>query len=158
GHRRNGLLALSAAVLATLAVNASAATLDWDADPGTSGVQAGNGTWFANNPSAETWLDGATQTAWTSGNIARFNTTGRSHVTLSGDISATDLHNLNGGILTLGAGSSLSTTTTFRVGEGSGAAAAFYQKGGAVSVGNGSNFRLGTNNGYGFYSISGGTL
>src|SRR5690606_5248446 len=128
-NRRNLLiLAAAAASVGIASFQVSAATLDWDADPGTSGIQAGNGTWFADSPSAETWLDGATQTAWTSGNIARFDTAARSHVALSGDISAADLYNLNGGVLTLNTGSSLTTTTTFRIGEGSGTAAAFYQK------------------------------
>jgi len=158
-HANSLVLAAAAASVGIVSLQAPAATLDWDADPVTSGVQAGNGTWFASNPSANTWLEGSTQTAWTSGNVARFDTAGRSHVTLSGDISATDLHNLNGGVLMLGDGSSLSTTATFRIGEGAGTAAAFYQTGGSVSIGNGNNnFRLGANNGYGFYSISGGTL
>src|SRR5690606_32103709 len=120
-----------------------AATLDWDADPDTAGVQAGPGTWYAADPAADTWRDGSTQTAWTQpGNIARFDTAGRSRVMLSGDIDASQVMNFNGGILSLAADSSLAVST-FYAGGGNGAAAAFAQSGGAVNVANGQQFRLG---------------
>jgi fibronectin-binding autotransporter adhesin len=52
-----------AVCVAALSVSGHAASLTWDADPGTAGAQDGGGTWDA---AATTWWDGSANTNWNS--------------------------------------------------------------------------------------------
>lgn len=80
------------AVLSTLC--ATAANLQWDNDPGTSGAQDGSGTW---DTSSLNWINGTTNVVWDNNSTAIFgNNNGASNsgiftVSLAGDVSATGL-------------------------------------------------------------------
>jgi hypothetical protein len=145
---RLGTLSLCAALsVSAMAMPVGAANLTWQA--GTNGTWVdGGGSWVSGGP-------------WSNANPDTFthNSATRSQVTLSGALSAGFLQNLNGGLLTIGAGSSLSTTAgDNRIGSGAGASAAFHQNAGAVTIGSNGTLRIGQSGGYGFYRIEDGSL
>lgn len=154
GHdvgRRRVIWAVSAALvgLAGVAGRADAIGLTWKAGTNGEWVDAG-GSWTT----ADVW-DNTRSDTFTHSSATR------SKITLSGDLDAGYLQNINGGVLYMAGGTlDLAGAGDNYIGR-AGGAGAFYQSGGTVTTTgvNSGHLQIGSGgNSYGFYQMTGGTL